>query len=109
MTTRQTRTTSGQGPREQSIHRRDGVRRVPFRTHRERPAPRVPWRHVTVRHADAGSCWAKANTLSGRWRRVRRTNVGGRPKPRYFGAANGARPGAQTVVSLLVPTMYGMP
>src|SRR2546426_4551 len=76
---------------------------------RERIAPRVPWRHVTVRHADAGSCWAKANTLSGRWRRVRRTNVGGRPKPRYFGAANGARPGAQTVVSLLVPTMYGMP
>jgi hypothetical protein len=27
-------------------------------------APRVPWRHVTVRQADAGSWWAKAETLS---------------------------------------------
>ena len=76
---------------------------------RERIAPRVPCRQVTVRHADAGSWFARVSTLRGRWRRVRRINVGGRPTPRYFGAGNGARPGAHTVVSLLIPTMYGMP
>src|SRR3989442_1166316 len=75
---------------------------------RERIAPRVPWRQVTVRQARAGGCWARVRTLSGRCRPVRRTSVGGRPWPRYFGGGSGARPGAQTVVSVLMPTTYGM-
>src|SRR5437899_8876469 len=75
---------------------------------RERIAPLVPWRQVTVRQARAGSCWAKARTLSGRCRPVRRTSVGGRPCPRYFGGGSGARPGAHTVVSVLMPTTYAI-
>src|SRR5947209_3560361 len=71
-------------------------------------APLVPWRQVTVRQARAGSCWAKAPTLSGRCRRVRRTSVGGRPCPRYFGGGSGAPPGAHTVVSVLMPTTYAI-
>jgi bifunctional non-homologous end joining protein LigD len=40
---------------------------------------------VTVRQAGAGNCRAKVATRKGQWRRVRRTNLGGRPWPRYFG------------------------
>jgi hypothetical protein len=75
---------------------------------RDRIGPRVPWRHVTVRHAVAGRWWATSCTLRGRWRRVRRTNVGGRPCPRYLRGGSGACPGAQTVVSVLIPTTYGI-
>ena len=45
---------------------------------RDRMAPRIPGSHVTVRQADVGRCFAKVATLRGRWRRVRRVNVGGR-------------------------------
>src|SRR5262249_60508356 len=92
---------AGRGVDRQSSR---GAGRTRTAAKRERIAPRVPWRHVTVRQAVAGNCCATACTFRGRWCCVRRTNVGGRPCPPYLRGGSGASPGGQTVVSLLIPT-----
>src|SRR6266545_2188423 len=55
--------------------------RTRSRAKRECIAPRVPSRHVTVRHAVAGSALATCVRLCGVCVAVRSTCVGGRPRP----------------------------
>src|SRR5216683_7521389 len=83
--------------------------RTRSRVKRERIVPRVPSRHVTVRHAVVGSAPASCLRLCGVCVAVRRTHVGGRPRPFQRFGGRGASPGGQAVVSFFTPTTYASP
>src|SRR3989442_7779724 len=83
--------------------------RTRSRVKRERIAPRVPSRHVTVRHAVVGSATASRLRLWGACVAVRRTHVGGRPRPFHRFGGRGAAPGRHAVVSFFTPTTYASP
>src|SRR5712691_4578270 len=83
--------------------------RTRSRAKRERIAPRVPSRHVTVRHAVVGRAPASCLRLCGVCLAVRRTCVGGRPRPFQRFGGRGASPGGQAVVSFFTPTTYASP
>src|SRR3990172_13049043 len=78
--------------------------RTRSRVKRERIVPRVPSRHVTVRHAVVGSATASCLRLRGGGVGGGRPHVGGRPRPVHRFGGRGASPGGHAVVSFFTPT-----
>src|SRR5262249_953649 len=64
----------------------------------------VRWGGVTIRQTVGGKVVASSWRLCGVGVAVRRTHVGGRPRPRQRFGGRGASPGGQAVVSFFTPT-----
>jgi len=70
---------------------------------RERKGLRVPSRQHTVFQAEEGKRMANSRAEMGRCRRLRRSNLVGRPIPFHFRLGSAAWPGGHTLTDAWMP------